>query len=493
MLTVPGTVLAQVELTAGAKSMATFTFHVEVQPDPSVGAMESKDYYNLSKYVSQEVKRILGDFDFDVDLSEYAKKDEMQAQIGDLSQLSTKDKSNLVAAINEAAKSGDNSSQNAGLTTAQINALDGMFQVAAYDASKDFASAYAAFKTAFGITDSGDTGDDGEESPDEAEKTLTSITVAYSGGNVAVGTELSALSGIVVTATYSDGATEAVTDYTLSGEIVDGENTITVTYEGLTATFTVTGIAAEEAVTYAVSWERYDDNTDISNTATSVVEGQPYYATIVGKNGHVPHTVTVTMGGDDISATAYADGVVSIESVTGDIVITVWTALAEPEAGKTEFTNLLNGDTWAYTTEEQQANGLPYGQITHTTSVQLAAGTYYLYDTHKTYGGSPPGVYVENDDGTFSGLGNNVTVTDNNSLYTNGVYDIYNNEKKVRYTVADGVYFLEYKIVLAVGAKVRFCVSNGSRVTTYPDWTFLLDEQYNPWKDTLNFTNGGAA
>jgi hypothetical protein len=28
---------------------------------------------------------------------------------------------------------------------------------------------------------------------------------------------------------------------------------------------------------------------------------------------------------------------------------------------------------------------------------------------------------------------------------------------------------------------------------TYPDWTFLLDEQYNPLKDTLNFTNGGAA
>lgn len=77
MLTVPGTVLAQVELTAGTKSMATFSFHVEVEYDPSVGAMESKDYYNLSKYVSQEVERILGDFDFDVDLSEYAKKDEL--------------------------------------------------------------------------------------------------------------------------------------------------------------------------------------------------------------------------------------------------------------------------------------------------------------------------------------------------------------------------------------------------------------------------------
>ena len=122
-----------------------------------------------------------------------------------------------------------------GLTSAQVNALNGMFKVAAYIKS-DVSAEYSAFKTAFGIEDSG-------EKPVEPEVTLTSISVAYSGGDVAVGTALSALTGIVVTASYSDGSTATVTDYTLSGEIVKGSNTITVSYGGKTATFTVTGIA----------------------------------------------------------------------------------------------------------------------------------------------------------------------------------------------------------------------------------------------------------
>ena len=82
--------------------------------------------------------------------------------------------------------------------------------------------------------------------PDDPEVTLTSISATYSGGDVAVGTALTSLTGIVVTATYSDGNTAPVTGYTLSGEIAEGSNTITVTYEGKTATFTVTGVAEEE-------------------------------------------------------------------------------------------------------------------------------------------------------------------------------------------------------------------------------------------------------
>ena len=65
-----------------------------------------------------------------------------------------------------------------GLTSAQINALNGMFKVAAYIKS-DVSAEYSAFKTAFGIEDSG-------EEPVEPEVTLTSISVAYSGGDVAV-------------------------------------------------------------------------------------------------------------------------------------------------------------------------------------------------------------------------------------------------------------------------------------------------------------------
>lgn len=77
----------------------------------------------------------------------------------------------------------------------------------------------------------------------ETEIKLSSISATYTGGEVAVGTALTSLTGITVTATYSDGSTTDVTDYTLSGTIAEGSNTITVSYGGKTTTITVTGVA----------------------------------------------------------------------------------------------------------------------------------------------------------------------------------------------------------------------------------------------------------
>ena len=81
------------------------------------------------------------------------------------------------------------------------------------------------------------------DEPDTPEVTLTSISAVYSGGDVAVGTAVTDLTGIVVTAHYSNGTSETVTGYTLSGTIAEGSNTVTVSYGGKTATFTVTGVA----------------------------------------------------------------------------------------------------------------------------------------------------------------------------------------------------------------------------------------------------------
>lgn len=86
----------------------------------------------------------------------------------------------------------------------------------------------------------------GEEEPDEPvnpDKTLTSISAVYSGGDVTAGTVLADLTGIVVTAHYSDGTSATVTGYSLSGTIAEGSNTITVSYGGKTTTFAVTGVA----------------------------------------------------------------------------------------------------------------------------------------------------------------------------------------------------------------------------------------------------------
>ena len=89
-----------------------------------------------------------------------------------------------------------------------------------------------------------DTSGDAPVVPEEPEAvTLVGIAASYTGGELSVGTALDALTGITVTASYSDGSSKTVTGYSLSGEIVEGSNTITVTYQDKTATFTVTGVA----------------------------------------------------------------------------------------------------------------------------------------------------------------------------------------------------------------------------------------------------------
>ena len=60
-----------------------------------------------------------------------------------------------------------------------------------------------------------------------------------------------------------------------------------------------------------------------NNAAVSAEDGAAYTATLTAEGGYTMSSVTVTMGGTDITSTAYnADtGVISIASVTGDVVI----------------------------------------------------------------------------------------------------------------------------------------------------------------------------
>ena len=70
---------------------------------------------------------------------------------------------------------------------------------------------------------------------------LTSISAVYTQtSTVTPSTPLDNLkSEIVVTANYSDGTTATITNYTLSGVLVRGTSTVTITYEGKTTTIDV--------------------------------------------------------------------------------------------------------------------------------------------------------------------------------------------------------------------------------------------------------------
>lgn len=87
--------------------------------------------------------------------------------------------------------------------------------------------------------------------------------------------------------------------------------------------------------------------TDVttSNSATSVESGSAYEADLTASDGYSIKTVTIVMGGVDITSTAYADGHISIAQVTGDVVITATSA-------KTGYTNQIPLST--------DASGNPY-------------------------------------------------------------------------------------------------------------------------------------
>lgn len=88
--------------------------------------------------------------------------------------------------------------------------------------------------------------------------------------------------------------------------------------------------------TYAINDELI--NCTSSNSATSVKENAAYSTTLTANDGYTltGGTVTVTMGGVDITDTAYADGVISIAAVTGDVEIFASAVVVQAEAALPE-------------------------------------------------------------------------------------------------------------------------------------------------------------
>ena len=110
------------------------------------------------------------------------------------------------------------------------------------------------------------------------------------------------MGGIDITAAAYDSNTGAITVPVVTGDIV----------------ITASAIANARSVTYALT------NAASSNTASIVNDGDSYTTTLSANSGYALSSVTITMGGTDITNTAYNanTGLVSIASVTGDVVIT---------------------------------------------------------------------------------------------------------------------------------------------------------------------------
>lgn len=75
-----------------------------------------------------------------------------------------------------------------------------------------------------------------------------------------------------------------------------------------------------------------------SNAATTVTEGDSYYATITASSGYVMTgaTVQIKMGGTDVTDLYYSGGVISIPDVSGNLAITITATVYVPT-----YTNVL--------------------------------------------------------------------------------------------------------------------------------------------------------
>lgn len=109
-------------------------------------------------------------------------------------------------------------------------------------------------------------------------------------------------------------------------------------------------------------------NVSNSNNATYVAKGASYSAKITANEGCTLESVTVEMGGTDITDTSYSDGNINISSVTGNIVITalaIQTSQALPKDGLLDFFDFRNkeyksGSGGLYYMNSDSGNGMLY-------------------------------------------------------------------------------------------------------------------------------------
>ena len=110
-------------------------------------------------------------------------------------------------------------------------------------------------------------------------------------------------------------------------------------------------------------------NATNSNSDTSIEENTSYNATITPNTGYKLKTVTVTMGGTDITPSVVSGNTITITNVTGNIVITVTTEVdTDAVVGNVDSNNnisLTGLNAGAYTLKYEDNNGVltDYGTI----------------------------------------------------------------------------------------------------------------------------------
>lgn len=148
---------------------------------------------------------------------------------------------------------------------------------------------------------------------------LTNVTNSNSVTTIEEGSSysatLSSSSGYEIsTVTVTMGGTDITSSVYSNGNI---------NITNVTGNIVITATAIEsstEVTSYTIT--KNLTNIAINNSLSSINEGSSYSAILTANSGYTLGTVTVTMGGNDITSSAYSNGSINISSVTGNIVIT---------------------------------------------------------------------------------------------------------------------------------------------------------------------------
>ena len=181
---------------------------------------------------------------------------------------------------------------------------------------------------------------------------------------------------------------------------------------------TLTAVTSSETI-YNIT--KNLSNCTLTNNATSITKGSSYSTTVTANSGYELMNISITMGGTNITSSAFSGGAINISNVTGDIVITAQataSSTTDPEA--TSYTvsrNLTNCSS--SNTSSSVSKGASYAtKITANSGYTLGAIKVTMGGTNIT------STAVSGSTITISNVTGNITITAQATASSSGSSDL---------------------------------------------------------------------
>ena len=157
----------------------------------------------------------------------------------------------------------------------------------------------------------------------------------------------------------------------------NGADITNTVYNASTGVVTINPVDGNISITAEWTGTAYNITntlTHVSNTNTrsKTPELNPYSGELVSEDGYIKDSVTITMGGTDVTSTVYSDGFINIPSVTGDVIITA--SATQTIGGSYRIFNSKTGVLNGASPTQYNMNGLSKAVVKFHTDTTLSGG-----------------------------------------------------------------------------------------------------------------------